>query len=142
MVKIAWKQKEIIEFSDADKARMQEEMKHKSITEEHAIKKEIEKRIKHDIEVLSNSLKLKLEKESGEYYLDIYSVKFYYPGPDEKLSGSADATGVGLETLKKLLKKLSNHVLLKVVEGGKKLEYYKGQEEIDPDLFDPEKIED
>lgn len=142
MVKIGWKQKEVIEFSDADKAMILEQIKKHSISEEHAIAKEIQKRIKHDIEVLSNSSKWNLEKDQDEFYLDIFGAKFYYPGPDDKLSGSTEATGVALESIKKLLKKLSNHVVIKVVEGGKRLEYYKGEEELDPDLFDEEKIDD
>jgi|SRR3989338_7414150 len=142
MVKISWKQKEVIEFSEADQAKILETIKKHSISEEKAIQKEIDRKIKHDIDVMASSGKWKLEKDGDEYYLDIFGAKLYYPGPDNKLSGSTEATGVALESLKKLLLKLSNYVVIKVVEGGKRLEYYKGEEELDPDLFDDEKVDE
>ena len=49
MVKISWKQTEVNEFSEEDKAKLMDEMKHKSISEEHAVAKEAAKRIKHDL---------------------------------------------------------------------------------------------
>ncbi|MEK6967089.1 MAG: hypothetical protein AABX51_00485 [Nanoarchaeota archaeon] len=141
MVKIAWKQVDVNDFSEEDKAKLLEEMKHKSLSEEHAVAKEVGRRIKHDITIMANSNRLKLEKDGDEYYLDVYGVKFYYPGPDEKLSGSADATGAALDYLKKILIKLSQHVTLKVVEGGTRYEYHDGEAELDPDLFDPEEAD-
>src|SRR3989344_6047274 len=141
MVKISWKQTEVNEFSEEDKAKLMDEMKHKSISEEHAVAKEAAKRIKHDLEVMANSNKLKLEKDGDEFYLNVYGIQFYYPGPDGKLSGSADATGAALDYIKKILLKLSNHVTLKVVESGTRYEYHDGEAELDPDLFDPEEAD-
>ncbi len=141
MAKLVWRQQEVIELSEAEKKRLVDELKNKSISEEHAINNEIAKRIKHDIEVSANGSRLKLEKDGDEYYLDIYGVKFYYPGTDGKLTGSAIATGVALEFLKKLLLRLSKHVVIKVVEGGTRYEYYKGEAELDPGLFDEDEIE-
>ncbi len=143
MVKISWKQTDVIEFSEEDKAKILETLKHKSTSEQKEVQKEVERRIKHEIEVMANGQKLKLEKDGDEYYLTLYSgVKFYYPGPDGKLSGSAELTGVALEFLKKLLLKLSRHVTIKVVEGGTRYEYHAGEAELDPDLFDSEKADE
>ncbi|TAL57469.1 MAG: hypothetical protein EPN86_02005 [Nanoarchaeota archaeon] len=141
MVKISWKQTEVNEFSEEDKTKLIDEMKHKSMTEEQTINKEAARRIKHDIEVMANSNKLKLEKDGDQFYLNVYGIQFYYPGPDGKLSGSADATGAALDYLKKILLKLSNHVTLKVVEGGTRYEYRDGAAELDPDLFDTEEAD-
>lgn len=139
-IKISFKEGELIESEDEDK-KILKEMKHKSISEEHAYEKDKIKRIRKEIESFAHSGKLKIEESEDQLILDVYGLKFFYPDFNSKLAGIYECNEVQLDTLRNLLLKLSNIVSIKVREKGVDYEYYEGEKELSPELFDPEHID-